>query len=118
MATQPPPKRLTKPVIFTISSEEQALLKAIDHALKSKQFSTFSELCKHALRQLLLSAPASPLSVEQRMTQLETQLTELTARLAVVEAKFDEPSVQEEIIVEEVPPDPVLDRLRPLLEDF
>lgn len=117
MATQPPPKRLTKPVIFTISAEEQALLKAIDHALKSKQFSTFSELCKHALRQLLLSTPTMPLSIEQRMTQLETQLTELTARLSVVEAKFDEP-IQEETIIEEVPPDPVLDRLRPLLEDF
>jgi len=112
----PPAKRLTKPVTFIYSPEEQVLLKAIDNELKSKKFSTFSELCKHALRQLLL--PATHDQIEQRITGLETQLTELTERLVLIEAKLNDDSEESTEIKEEIVADPVLDRLRPLLEDF
>jgi hypothetical protein len=112
----PSTKRLTKPVTFTYSPEEQVLLKAIDNELKNKKFSTFSELCKHALRQLLL--PTTNDQIEQRITGLEAQLTELTERLVLIEAKLNDDSTEHIEIKEETAADPVLDRLRPLLEDF
>ncbi len=112
----PSAKRLTKSVTFTCSSEELVLLKAIDNELKNKKFPTFSELCKQALRHLLL--PTSNEQIEQRIIGLEAQLIELTERLVFIEAKLNDDSAEHVEIKEETVADPVLDRLRPLLEDF
>lgn len=153
-------------VKFAQTEADQVLLEAVEAALAERQYGSFSDLCRQALRQFLLSQPqrvipeATELQqtdlqqqvltlqqqvahlekslagvqqvlafhrLEQQISQLNQQMTQqmdqLRDRLVNLEFKVKEQSAEVELPlqvepIEPLPPDPLLSRLVPLLEDF
>lgn len=133
-------------VRFAQTEADQDLLQAVDRALENQSYKSFSDLCKQALRLMLLSAEPPPtlpmlavleqqlmtlqlqmMQQEQRLMEphsslgrIEEQMQELSARLVQLEQKVDTavltPASEEPEPESET--DPLLSRLAPLLEDF
>ncbi|MEM9266644.1 MAG: hypothetical protein AAGA46_14080 [Cyanobacteria bacterium P01_F01_bin.13] len=131
-------KSIRKSVSFDESDGDRALLDAIA-SHQSEQQQSFSELCKQALRQYLLSR--EPTQSVLLFMELQHQIAQLGARVASLEdnasiaSAFNHTVLQKDLpkrteIQPEVQPeqttnetnkivdDPVLSRLAPLLEDF
>jgi hypothetical protein len=131
-------------VKFAQTEADQDLLQAVEHTLEGQTYKSFSDLCKQALRLMVLpTEPAIPLSMlavleqqvmtlqlqvmqlEQRSAdaqnqnygELQQQLQQLTERVSLLEQKR-ETSVEESEASSELDADPLLSRLAPLLEDF
>lgn len=133
-------------VRFAQTEADQVLLQAIDRALEGQSYKSFSDLCKQALRLMLLSGEPTVtlpmlsvleqqlmtlqlqiMQLEQRSREphssiggLEAQVQQLTDRLTQLEQKVDTAVLTP--VAEEPEPepetDPLLSRLAPLLEDF
>jgi regulator of replication initiation timing len=131
-------------VKFAQTEADQDLLQAVERALEGQTYRGFSDLCKQALRLMLLSTEPTVIlpmlavleqqvmtlqlqvmQLEQRSREphssvqaLATQLQQLTDRLSQLEQKVDT-AVQPAPVEEPEPEtDPLLSRLAPLLEDF
>jgi hypothetical protein len=77
------PKQVSPFVTFTESSSDQALLGAIERSLANQSYGSFSDLCKQALRQFLLSVEVSPtLSL---FLELQRQMVDLRVSVATLE---------------------------------
>lgn len=129
-------KSIRKSVSFDDSDGDRALLDAIAQALTSQSATepqSFSDLCKQALRQYLLSREPTPsvllfMELQQQIAQLQVRVATLEAASAAItspETASSVSTIQE--LSEPVSPqtanetedsDPVLDRLGPLLDDF
>lgn len=131
-------RSIRKSVSFDESEGDRALLDAIaSHQSEHEQ--SFSDLCKQALKQYLLSR--EPTQSVLLFMELQHQITQLGVRVAALEdessiaAAFSQPppaqmSTTEKTITESVDAvvdkdngfsaseDPVLNRLGPLLDDF
>lgn len=133
-------KSIRKSVSFDDSDGDRALLDAIaTHQSKHQQ--SFSDLCKQALRQYLLSR--EPTQSVMLFMELQHQIAQLGTRVAALEdnasissvfnsaAKTDNPTDTETAAIvtdtqttdtgtatDEADSDPVLSRLGPLLDDF
>lgn len=129
-------KSIRKSVSFDDSDGDRALLDAIAQALTGQldtQPQSFSDLCKQALRQYLLSR--EPTASVMLFMELQQQIAQLQGRVATLEAASaalipsdsaasvspthelsEAGSPQTDDETED--PDPVLDRLGPLLDDF
>lgn len=131
-------------VRFAQTEADLELLRAIDSALESQSYSSFSDLCKQALHDFLLSPkPTSDAgaTLHQQLIalqlqvarlegaaqawqscpigRLEQQLTQLGDRLEQLELKAESQTVSaSEPESPATEPDPLLMRLGPLLEDF
>ena len=122
-------KSIRKSVSFDDSDGDQALLDAIA-TQQSKHQQSFSDLCKQALHQYLLSR--EPTQSVLLFMELQHQIAQLGVRVAALEdetsiaAAFGQSAVQTAAPGEPdaasqdpvVPVDPILNRLGPLLEDF
>lgn len=77
-------KKVNKTVTFTAKIEEQNLLETVELELSKGKYDSFSVLCKQALKAFLLT-PESPTTanrqLEQQLTQLQSQLTEIKQAL-------------------------------------
>ncbi|MEM7065608.1 MAG: hypothetical protein AAF572_20885 [Cyanobacteria bacterium P01_B01_bin.77] len=131
-------KSIRKSVSFDDSDGDRALLDAIAQALTDQvatQQQSFSDLCKQALRQYLLSQEPTPsvmlfMELQQQIAQLQVRVATLEEASIVlappasspsVSQTHDGPSAQMPLqMTDEVeePNDPVLNRLGPLLDDF
>ncbi|MEM1251587.1 MAG: hypothetical protein AAGI69_04075 [Cyanobacteria bacterium P01_H01_bin.21] len=130
-------KSIRKSVSFDDGDGDRALLDAIaTHQGNHEQ--SFSDLCKQALRQYLLSK--EPTQSVMLFMELQHQIAQLTVRVATLEdntsipsalrqtdAPYTEPmpsvpqpsdSDQGALHDDTEPADPVLARLGPLLDDF
>ncbi|MEO0869155.1 MAG: hypothetical protein AAFY17_12060 [Cyanobacteria bacterium J06642_11] len=126
-------KSIRKSVSFDDSDGDRALLDAIaTHQAEQQQ--TFSDLCKQALRQYLLSR--EPTQAVMLFMELQHQLAQLNVRVAALEGNKGNSNVPETLTQPEteVTPDavvatpdmsaependdPILNRLGPLLDDF
>ncbi len=138
-------KSIRKSVSFDQSDGDRALLDAIaSHQAKHEQ--SFSDLCKQALHQYLLSH--EPTQSVLLFMELQHQITQLSTRVAVLEdntsftSAFNTPAPQTELSenthlhtgaelqentefpiganseAHENVEDPVISRLGPLLDDF
>ncbi|EKU98335.1 hypothetical protein Lepto7375DRAFT_7614 [Leptolyngbya sp. PCC 7375] len=137
-----PAKSIRKSVSFDDSDGDRALLDAIANH-QSKHAQSFSDLCKQALHQYLLSR--EPTQSVMLFMELQHQIAQLNVRVATLEdnsslaAAFPQPDSQpgetnrgthHEIPAEQaatpdetaddvaVTDDPVLSRLGPLLDEF
>ena len=121
-------KSIRKNVSFDDSDGDRALLDAIA-AHQGEHEQSFSELCKQALHQYLLSR--EPTQSVVLFMELQQQIAQLGARVATLEnaasssdshvlAPEQEAVVEAEAVAddEEENTDPVLSRLGPLLDDF
>lgn len=72
-------KEANKSVRFTLVQADQSLLQAVEQELANEQYASFGDLCKQALQQFL--SPSDSAGSEQ----LEQQLTELQGRVAAFE---------------------------------
>lgn len=79
----PTTKKTSRSISFTPAEADQALLEAIDHELAEQRYSSFSELCKEALRQLLLASQSEQPPLQ--LAELQQQLTRLEQALATKE---------------------------------
>ncbi|NET33801.1 MAG: hypothetical protein F6K19_17560 [Cyanothece sp. SIO1E1] len=79
----PKDRKLNKAVTFTAELSDQTLLKAVAAELDKGHYSSFSELCKHALRQLLLTR--EPTQSLMLFMELERQVMELKVKLSHLE---------------------------------
>ena len=141
-------KSVRKTITFGVSDGDQSLLDAIATELRQGPHGSFSELCKAALHQFLLSR--EPTQSVILFMELERQIAELQSRITHLEAKGSFATVerlesletqitqlsgtpQQPIVasmasseLESIPEppatsvevDPLLARLGPLLEDF
>ncbi len=77
-------KKVNKTVTFTAKIEEQNLLETVEQELSKGKYDSFSILCKQAIQAFLLT-PESPTTanrqLEQQLTQLQSQLTEIKQAL-------------------------------------
>lgn len=131
-------------VKFVPTEADQDLLLAIERALEDESYKSFSDLCKQALRQLLLSSSPEPVSMvavleqqlmtlqlqimqlEQRLqesqsntvAELEQQIQQLSERVTQLEQQPTSSTPQPEAPVNSSEPDPLLSRLAPFLDDF
>jgi TolA-binding protein len=137
--------KFSRTVKFAQTEADQVLLEAIEKALQSQSYSSFSDLCKQALRQLLLPAESAPgaavMNLQQQLNALQIQvaklegaahlwqscpigrleqhLTEVTHRVEQLEAgAVSSSSAQPDPVAAPEAIDPLLSRLAPLLEDF
>lgn len=130
-------------VKFAAAPADQELLQAVEQALAGSA-TNFSDLCKQALRLLLTSAEASAhlpmlalleqqimtlqlqvMHLEQRSLNatdedLRLQVQQLTERVNQLEqqAAVEQSEAESEPLAADLPDDPLLFRLAPLLEDF
>ncbi|MBE9070189.1 hypothetical protein IQ260_26460 [Leptolyngbya cf. ectocarpi LEGE 11479] len=130
-------KSIRKSVSFDDSDGDRALLDAIAQALTSQsatELQSFSDLCKQALRQYLLSREPTPsvmlfMELQQQIAQLQVRVATLEEASAALNPSQTSPSVpqthgrSEQILPQaadetEESNDPVLNRLGPLLDDF
>ncbi len=135
-------KSIRKSISFDDSDGDRALLDAIaTHQSEHQQ--SFSELCKQALRQYLLSR--EPTQSVMLFMELQHQIAQLGARVAAIEDNTSitsafSPTVEKDISAEaptlingtdsatandessndedSADSDPIISRLAPLLEDF
>ncbi|WNZ22204.1 hypothetical protein HJG54_04550 [Leptolyngbya sp. NK1-12] len=135
-------------VKFASTEADQDLLQAVEQALADQTYKSFSDLCKQALRLMLIpteTTVALPLltALEQQVMTLQLQLMQLEQRSKEAQAahapaqNYTELQQQVEQLTERVSwleqkcttleepptpasdaPDPLLSRLAPLLEDF
>lgn len=130
-------KSIRKSVSFDQSDGDQMLWAAIA-AHQSQHQQSFSDLCKHALKQYLLSQEPTQsvllfMELQQQITQLRVRVAaledEASIALAFNQTASEPPQSQLESPTEPQAashsgdtesdePDPVLDRLGPLLDDF
>ncbi|MEO0351660.1 MAG: hypothetical protein AAF282_16600 [Cyanobacteria bacterium P01_A01_bin.15] len=122
-------KSIRKSVSFDDSDGDQALLDAIA-TQQSKHQQSFSDLCKQALHQYLLSREPTQsvllfMELQHQIAQLgvrvaaledETSITAAFSQSAMPTASLEEPDATSQAPI--APTDPVLNRLGPLLEDF
>lgn len=131
-------------VKFAQTEADQDLQQAVERALEGQTPKSFSDLCKQALRLMLLpTEPTVPLpmlavleqqvmtlqlqvmQLEQRSTDAQTQtynelrqqMQQLSERVSLLEQK-SEISEEEPEAPSDPEADPLLSRLAPLLEDF
>lgn len=118
-------KSIRKTVTFDDSDGDRSLLDAIaTHQSEHEQ--SFSDLCKQALHQYLLSRePTQPILLfmeqQQQIAQLNIRVTALEKGTAPSPELSDTAeSVDQDEPIESEPDvdDPVLNRLGPLLDDF
>ncbi|MEM8613136.1 MAG: hypothetical protein AAGF93_14035 [Cyanobacteria bacterium P01_H01_bin.105] len=131
-------KSIRKSVSFDDSDGDRALLDAIaSHQSEHQQ--TFSDLCKYALHQYLLSR--EPTQSVLLFMELQHQIAQLGVRVATLEdnsnivSALNQPDTQHTGISKDIPKeqsepaahqsadetiidDPILSRLGPLLDDF
>ncbi|MGJ3248050.1 MAG: hypothetical protein ACFE0I_18450 [Elainellaceae cyanobacterium] len=83
-------------VVFKESVTDQALLGAIERALATQPYASFSDLCKQALRQSLLGAEMS--STMPLFLELQRQIVDLRVSLANLEYRLrgDRPTPRQE----------------------
>lgn len=140
------PAQLSQTVTFSKSKPDLALLKAIQQRLADGSESTFSDLCKEALRHFLLATETSAsvimlMDLQQQVTELQVKLDHaeqalttnqangqrqiddrfvaLTKRLEQLEQEVNPDRISEAPPAKvELKPDPLLSRLGPLLEEF
>lgn len=133
-------------VKFAQTEADQELSRAVDSALEGQSYKSFSDLCKQALRLMLLTnTPTLPMmavleqqvmtlqlqimQLEQRSKETGSQTTDalaqqvqqLTERITQLEQKLEAAALAPAPKTEETDPepsDPLLSRLAPLLEDF
>lgn len=129
-------------VEFTSAAADQALLQAVQAAIAAASWDSFSDLCKHALRQLLQQdqAPTSVVlwgEMQRQIVELQFKLTALEGRLTAEQALMQQQAAQHNLrlqsLEQELHPDqsvsptaamrarqldPLLSRIGPLLEDF
>ena len=143
-----PSKSVRKTITFGSSDTDQSLLDAISTELRHGNHGSFSELCKAALHQFLLSREPTQsvilfMELERQIAELQSRITHLEARgsfatierLEVLEAQMvsisetnqsfsdtsatvDSETVSDQQPAEPTVIDPLLARLGPLLEDF
>lgn len=130
-------KSIRKSVSFDDSDGDRALLDAIAQALTGQlatQQQSFSDLCKQALRQYLLSREPTQsvvlfMELQQQIAQLQVRVATLEEASSAFTSPEPAPSVPEAHgLSEPMPPpatdetetpnDPMLNRLGPLLDDF
>lgn len=72
-------EKFNRTVKFASTEADQVLLAAIEAALSSQTYASFSELCKQALRQLLLDPPATDAlsSLQQQLLAVQLQVAKL-----------------------------------------
>lgn len=88
-------KKVVKSVTFNPDVADESLLGVVESHLEQMQGTSFSDLCKHALWQLLCvpktgkSAPktAAMVSIEEKIDQLQHQVTDLEKRFFGGESK-------------------------------
>lgn len=125
-------RSIRKSVSFGESEGDRALLDAIA-SHQSEHDQSFSDLCKQALNQYLLSQEQTQsvllfIELQQQIAQLNIRVaaleddarnnTEQAAGLAVSETAITPVEEADEAEPNNVNDDPVLSRLGPLLEDF
>jgi Arc/MetJ-type ribon-helix-helix transcriptional regulator len=100
-------------VKFTAVEADQSLLRTVEQLLDSGSYASFSDLCKAALRLMLVSADAEPADSipNPDLAALRQQVQQLAERLTQLEEKMQAAPAVAEV-------DPLLSRLAPLLEDF
>ena len=77
-------KKVNKTVTFSAKLEEQNLLETVEQELSKGKYDSFSILCKQALKTFLLNSESSTntnFQLEQQLTQLQSQLTEIKQAL-------------------------------------
>ena len=116
--------RVKKTVTFTQSDADQVLLKAVEVVLAQKEYGSFGELCKHALKQFLgarkskASAPnllkfaqqllelqrqffdfkeASSARTAERFEELDLQIANLQTQLQQLETKLEQMPVRSKL---------------------
>ncbi len=77
-------KKVNKTVTFSAKLEEQNLLETVEQELSKGKYDSFSILCKQALKAFLLNSESptnNNFQLEQQLTQLQSQLTEIKQAL-------------------------------------
>lgn len=131
-------------VKFVQTEADQTLLAAIDRALEEESYTSFSDLCKQALRRLFSTStePSLPMmtvfeqqlmtlqlqimQLEQRskesqtstVAELEHQIQQLGERVAQLEQQPVSHHTSPEASADSSELDPLLSRLAPFLDDF
>ncbi|MBF2000829.1 MAG: hypothetical protein IGS50_08105 [Synechococcales cyanobacterium C42_A2020_086] len=136
--------KISRVVKFAATEADQTLLQSVEAALAQRRIS-FSDLCKQALRQLLLESETAPTTLallatlEQQLMTLQLQVMRLEQQSQASQASYA-PTLQQweqqlqqleervtrlessaspaPEVAAEPEPDPLLARLAPLLEDF
>lgn len=133
-------KRVTKSVIFGTSASDQRLLASLETLVAKGCYDSFGDLCKQALRHMLLLAegretPVTTAFLEQELRDLQLKVAALEGQVASLQGYSSHPlqshGEQKQAIAPEptnghsiskldppLPEDPLLKRLSPLLEDF
>jgi hypothetical protein len=136
--------KLSYVVKFVQTEADQDLLLAVEQALEDESYRSFSDLCKQALRRLLLPNGVEPLpmmalleqqvmtlqmqmmQIEQRtkesqthtVTDLEHKIQQLNDRVTQLEQHSASSPQPPETPEAQTELDPLLSRLAPFLDDF
>jgi predicted nuclease with TOPRIM domain len=135
-----------KNISFGASERDQALLSAIETELHQKKYGSFSELCKAALHQFLLSRESTQsiilfIELERKIIELQAKFAnmqeaednQIIERLKILDTQIEQLGdrllqleihsglIEEEVLSKTVTHreiDPLLERLGPLIEEF
>ncbi|MEP0911680.1 ribbon-helix-helix domain-containing protein [Leptolyngbya sp. GB1-A1] len=98
-------------VWFAVTDADQLLLQTIDHLLEAGDYSSFSELCKQALRAWLLpddpQADSTLIVLQQQIVALQLQVNQLSQQLSQAPA----PAPAEPIVVLEAQVTALMERV-------